>query len=664
MTLNGCAINRNLDFKTQSSAPTTPLVNNVYSDGTNLLQYRGASYAAVGRANDFGGNFAFDWADCEGTLSSETRSATTDTTARTATKWAYLSGASAPAAETSAPLNGTTSVKCLLAAANEFLETPLFRVAKGYAGKAINLSFLLNTDIATATTDHTVKVLRYNSSRVYQETLVVKYAGFLGIETLQGFFISNSDETSYYSIAVVENVASPDPTIIVDSFYIGMKSMPVGMAGSDSQTYTPTFTGFTTAFNGSTAFTYWRVGEMLHIQGTIKIGTNLPNGIITFTLPAGLTPNWTKYNLGIIGLDSYQKLGNAYAYGSASFTGEVSRQGAGNTISFTGSSGEWNATVPFTFAATDTIQFQMSVPIIGWSSGVTMLNSDRVKSVVHSYANTDQAIPATTWTVVALDTVVTDQKGEFNTSAYTFTPKTSGYYNVVPSISFVKTTAATVAAFYISIGTSATPGAGFLYTKNDELQSTSGAGAVSVREAIFNSIYLTAGVPIYVQIYSAGSALTLSRDAGYIRTTRLMIEQLTDRDALAGLPISGNNIVGRTDGVAPAAGFIGQEITGSFTKAIVGSGANTVGVITPPAGIWYFSCEYNFDTTAGDLIFCIWDLVSLIIATPTTVTGSYSGGALPSRRFVATGSNSITITASNGYARGTVYANYYAVRIA
>jgi len=71
------------------------------------------------------------------------------------------------------------------------------------------------------------------------------------------------------------------------------------------------------------------------------------------------------------------------------------------------------------------------------------------QSYVFAYGNTDQSVPNATWTVMNLNTIVTDKQGEFNTTTHRFTAKRAGVYMLAATI---KTMNFTVDGQYICLG--------------------------------------------------------------------------------------------------------------------------------------------------------------------------------------------------------------------
>lgn len=140
-------------------------------------------------------------------------------------------------------------------------------------------------------------------------------------------------------------------------------------------------------------------------------------------------------------------------------------------------------------------------------------------------------------------------------------------------------------------------------------------------------------------------------------------------------PTSFYTTLGRTDGVAPSAGYVGQEIRSYASSVSVGAGYTTVTSVTLTPGVWDMSFVILGIGVAGS---------TYILAGIATVTNSATGyvtadnyavasmtGAttdvsvsIPQYRVNITSSTTYYLTASRGGATGGVYGRLSAVRIA
>ena len=532
-------------------------------------------------------NLANIWGDCEAALATpQARDALDNTTARTDT-WAYPTGGNAPEVDTINELFGAQSVKKTISGTADFFETRLFTVPKGYLGKALNISFLINTSTMTLTTEYIIKVNRYNSAGEWKETITVQGSNFLGIGTWNGFFIAGNTVTDLYSIVISATAATATtPTIVVDSFYIGQKSLAVGAAITDWIPFVPTGSWTT-----NTTYAGWKkqVSDSIGYQVKISLAGGPTAAALLINLPAGdviditkIDADTTNYALGACWIlcAGVEYKGEVGYYSSTQVQIVWITQpalGLGNSTV--------NATAPGIFTTNDEVHLNFSVPIVGKSSGVTMLNSDRVKSVVRYASSSGQDFASGVTEIVQFDTKVYDTKSEVITgAAWKFTAKTSGYYRVEVKVTFNTggTAWAVDSSCLMSLYKNTSTQVSILARKNglvgDYLNDVSGQ----------DTIYLNAGEFIHVEINQFAGTKTLAPNVLY---NFIEIEQLTDRDALAALPISSANVVGRTDAVAPSAGMLGETISSSsaalFTQA------------TPSSGVWNDDTDLSLPLQPG-----------------------------------------------------------------
>jgi len=105
---------------------------------------------------------------------------------------------------------------------------------------------------------------------------------------------------------------------------------------------------------------YSRVGDKMFGRGRIIIGSTLPTSSISFTL--------TDFTM----VDVVEnKIGTAAAIDNGVVHVGLAFQSGNDTIQFYGDdgAGAWNASVPFTWVATqDAVDFSFEVPIVGWTA--------------------------------------------------------------------------------------------------------------------------------------------------------------------------------------------------------------------------------------------------------------------------------------------------------
>lgn len=165
-------------------------------------------------------------------------------------------------------------------------------------------------------------------------------------------------DLSSNSHMVIESTGN-GAAIKVDKVYLG-GTTNIGQTNLAVPTtsYTPTLTNFAATINSAT---YRVENDMMHLTGTMTL-TGVPTGNLTVSLPAGYTINTSKIG-SVVGSTN---LNSVYAFDATGnvYTGSVVYNATGN-ITFGGpnTTARWNATIPFTWAASDTISYQASFPI-------------------------------------------------------------------------------------------------------------------------------------------------------------------------------------------------------------------------------------------------------------------------------------------------------------
>ena len=387
-----------------------------------------------------------------------------------------------------------------------------------------------------------------------------------GTQTLgkyRSFFVATTS-TSYRLILHIKGTYVPDYTLDVDNFFVGNGSLGVGYAGTDWQSYTPNVSGFTL----STSVCFWRrSGDSMEIQGFVT-STAAPSGSITVGLPSGYTIDTAKYNRPAF--NDLASAGVAQLYpgtGSTSYTGSVYASSA-TTMVFQGpnSPGPWNASNPVAIANPIQLGFTAKFPISQWSSNVTM--ADRA---VEEYA--------------------------FNTSTSTATDTTSFGYGLA---------GASLQAF-------APAGTGFIEKRvrfttpiqpTDRLVlefSQNGGWVPHTASAVYPSVYMRndAGTTAYganINVVNSTDVSVYFFSQAYVGgawgTAANWRVRKVSSGGMAGYPVASSNIVGRTDGLAPSAGYVGQVIQASGTGSTGTLSTHLTevdvsnSVLTLPVGFW------------------------------------------------------------------------------
>ena len=381
----------------------------------------------------------------------------------------------------------------------------------------------------TATANYTVSVIRYSGLN-YQETISVQGSNFLGISQFNGFFISNSDAASSYSI-VISRIGGT-ATVVLDTFYAGINKQPIGSAVTDWVSYTPTFLGLGNPPTSPTG-RWRRVGDSMEVTVYANYAAGA-DGQIGFYIPSGYTIDYTKLQKQSYALAGHcVKLSNAaenYYTGSVLVTNVTELQCWASTGQNWTSSG---TDAPSTWDTNSFLEARILVPIVGWSSNIQVADTSLVRSIVSAVTKNNNV----TGSYVAINwaTVVTDAKSEFTASTSTFTAKSNGYYKVDVDV-LLDTGGGWAAAEFLSVAT----------YKNTTLSRDFGSFATATNTTYMRGggqdlIYLLAGEYIQVKIkQNSGADIVLINADGYNKIT---IEQIPFSDGLAAFPIGGQNIL-------------------------------------------------------------------------------------------------------------------------
>jgi hypothetical protein len=380
---------------TQAASATTPAAGKsaIYvNSGDSKLHVVDSSGndVAVGGGSS-GINYYSDYFDSAkdlGTLST-LASTTANLVSLTASYADSTSGSSAFAKSADTSLRGANNYLTAVSGSNtngsRFVQLPAQQLNGVDLGKPISISF----DVTGVTTDGNwdAVIVRYNSAGVHQS--IISIAGNAssgttpvsaklptGTTTFNGFFVPDSTTAGDIYALRLRSLANT-VQIRVDTLFIGPQPIRVGAAITDPVAYTPTLSNFG---NGTAALAWNREGPNIRITGALIVGSSLPTGLIKFTLPSGLTADFSTIPKGLLNTDAYQQVGIATSYLVEYFSAHIIMDNTSTTTFYMNGNGstyttaaDWTGTVgSITVAAGDTIQIDMKVPITGWSSNTTM----------------------------------------------------------------------------------------------------------------------------------------------------------------------------------------------------------------------------------------------------------------------------------------------------
>ena len=527
-------------------------------------------------------------ADALGTVQVSVGDTLASSTRLSPTAWGCSAATSPLSQSTDSSLRGLTNYLVAFAANGDFVESPLFQLDGSDLGKALKVAFDL-TGVGTAD-DVQAYMVRYNSSNVLQERISLAGTASAtapngaqlptGTSSFNSFFVSGSTASDKYALRIRRNATNT--SLRLDSFSIGPQSIGVGFAGQDWQSYTPTFTGITAT---GTVY-YRRVGDSIEVQGFVD-ATAANASTFKISLPTGLNIDSTKISatqknrIGIMVISGgaqaasfSSSVGLNLVYDSADansvfavnqnntdatgFVFEASR--AGNTL----------------FNATTQGAFTFSAPIVGWSSSITM--ADRAVEEYAFNTSTSSADDSTSFGYGPAGT-----QGIFGTTTLAAARKKRVRFTtpIQPTDTIIIEVKSSTSDYWAPVGQGAGTSGSKVVQHHTENAQDYGMAWTPVNST---------DVDVYFGRYPNNDSATFGGNAsewsnGAFANYKWRVRKVSG-GAMVGYPVGSQNLVGRTDGVAPSAGYVGERIS-SATSLSVSSGANTtITSITLTPGVW------------------------------------------------------------------------------
>lgn len=341
---------------------------------------------------------------------------------------------------TSSPLRGTGSFLITKDAANRQGEgvSYAFTIDSADKAKVLNISF--DYEIASGTfasgDSSDVRVFIYdvtNSALIPVAPYTIQGGGSLQWK-FTGTFQTASSSTSYRLILHCATTSASAYTFKFDNVIVGPQVVNYGAPIGDwnsNLTLTPNSGAFGTISGGS--YYTRRVGDSLQVIGSFVCGT-VAGGDAKIALPSGHTIDTAKINTtkrSFIGVAS--RLDDATTATLVSLTQPMCFIDNSDTsnfylgISFNSGSyavGAGNSL----FANSDTVTFNVTIPIAGWSSTVLMSN-DTDTRVVALIAKGDPA-SASSGNPIIFPTTSQDTHGSYNATTGRYTAPVSGFYKI------------------------------------------------------------------------------------------------------------------------------------------------------------------------------------------------------------------------------------------
>ncbi len=376
-----------------------------------------------------------------------------------------------------------------------------------------------------------------------------------GTGSINSFFVATTS-TSYRLILHVASTNASSYTLDVDNFFVGNGSLGVGYAGTDFTAYTPaSITGYTTS---SAVYEWARAGDRILIRGRFVTASTAASAA-SFTLPPGITAksttlqtagSWTRSSAG----SSTVKIGHLYSTNNSN----VITFASGNYATTDNPQGAINGNL--WGGAGEVIIFETWAVINEWSSNVTM--ADRQ---VEEYAYTTG-----TWDA-------DDSTTAYGPAGVQMSGSLTGARN--KTVTFQSPIQATD-TLIVELAYNANPTAWFSapqlspYTRDSTDSDAASAGCY------ISSTTTTTAVIRFCRYF--GIANDDSPVSNWSTSYRWRVRKVSS-GGMVGFPIASSNIMCRTDGLAPSAGYLGEttQATGS-TSGSSSSGVTTAQITLQP----------------------------------------------------------------------------------
>jgi hypothetical protein len=196
-------------------------------------------------------------------------------------------------------------------------------------------------------------------------------SGTSSIPSLNGQFSTTFDTGTlqYLELRIVRTAGTT--ALVLQNVVVGPGLTQQGAVITTWISYTPTASNFTIG-NGTQEWLYRRVGTTIEVAGKVILGsTSSVSTVPTFTLPSGLT--FDASALASVN-GEYTNLGEANCLdssGAATYSGAVYQNLTSSNQFYPSSQGNtsFTATVPFTWATSDWMTFNLKAPIAEWAGG-------------------------------------------------------------------------------------------------------------------------------------------------------------------------------------------------------------------------------------------------------------------------------------------------------
>jgi len=481
--------------------------------------------------------------------------------------------------------NYLTAAGTASASGATFVQTPAFNIDGEDLGKALAVQFDVTGN--TTANDWDCVAVRYTSAGVFGALIPIAGTASTttgtasaqvptGTTTFKGFFITGSTASDVYSIRWRKRAGAVE--IRLDNLIVGPQSVMLGTAITDWQSYTPTG-----SWTANTTYTgkYARVGQNLILDILVSTSGAPTAASLTVNIPSGLVIDTSALASFVNGLSTLGGVGvvndsttTAYniqvVYSSTTAVRVLFQNNASGTQTAV------NATAPITFGAGDSVNFQCSVPIVGYSSNVTM--ADRAVEEFASNSSSTSLDNATLFVNGPAGSV-----GIIGVSALSIT--------ITKRVRFqtpIQQTDSITLEFQDNTNSGWVPVASFRYGMIYTEQNTGSYGS-AIQQVNSTDVDVKFGRFAYANGATFGAnGVDWNSAVGTLNLKAWRVRKVSG-GAAVGFPVGARNVIGDTTGTAVPAGMIGEFVKGSGT---IGPSTGTSGqyqnitTISLTAGEW------------------------------------------------------------------------------
>lgn len=460
-----------------------------------------------------------------------------------------------------------------------------FTVDAQDAGRPLSITCETSASANYVAGDVTCYVYDVTNSTVITPASITIAAGRF---SFNAFFVSTAS-SSYRLIFHVATTNASAFTLDLDSIFVGPQVFRVGGAETDWQAYTPTVVNGGSKGWSSSAGRYRRVGDSLEVEATlisdaVAAGAGASN--FAMSLPAGLLIDTTKLSVGLnnpIQINGTAQFINASGI-IQSLDGMVPVTTSAIGFSKPGATGLYT-TVDFNSAAAFYISAKFTLPIVQWSSNITM--ADRVLEEFASNSSATDAADTTSFVYGSAGSA-----GVVGVTALTAIRKKRVRFTtpIQPTDKVALEFDLNATGDWTAVGESVSIGQDYIPQYNQQNTVTFGAGwcAVSGSKTDIDVVFAQYSFPVGATYGAVGLGWSY---AGF-NAAKWRVRKVSSGAQIGGAIVS-SNIVGRVDGNAPAAGYIGESLTNKVA-AFTGSGGRVqIATLTLTPGVWLMSAVFT-----------------------------------------------------------------------